>query len=291
MANKYQYKGTDITSIVQSGASTIPTNKFNGFPTYTTSNDSFSKIDTDIKYSESGQSLTSKYPITGAVTQILANTVNATIGSIQPPIWANSMKFIVASTTGDVGNEGPQGPSGSGGPQGFTGPQGHANNCPQGQKKRPRDGGPGGPGGFAGPGGAGGPGGPGGPGAYIFTSSVMGITQSTPIQYNIGNGNTVTFRVDTAAYVANRGAKGNQGAQGGRGNDGGRGNQGGQGSNNCPNSDAGGPGSRGTAGNTGNQGAAGNIGVPGNVTIPPIVGGTGNATTSQAYINVYFFKT
>ena len=291
MANKYQYKGTDISSIFKSGPSTIPTSSFNGFPTYTTSNDSFSRINVDIKYSESGQALTSKYPITGAVTQILANTVNATAGAIVPPSWANSMKFIVASTTGDVGEPGPQGSPGSAGAQGPTGPQGHANNCPQGQAKRSRDGGPGGAGGAGGPGGYGGPGGPGGPGAYIFTSSVMPITSTTPIQYNIGNANAVTFKVDTASYIANRGGKGNQGGRGGNGNNGQSGYQGGQGSNNCPNSDRGGQGAQGASGNRGDQGPSGNQGVIGNLSIPPIVGGTGNAATSQAYINVYFFKT
>ena len=291
MANKYQYKGTDISSIVKSGPSTIPTNKFNGFPTYTTSNDSFSRIDVDIKYSESGQSLTSKYPITGAVTQILANTANAVSGAIIPPSWANSMKFIVASTQGPQGARGPNGPRGNPGASGYYGPQGHANNCPQGQKKRPREGGLPGPGGPGGAGGQGGPGGAGGPGAYVFTTAAMGITSTTPIQYNIGNENAVTFNVVNTSYIANRGGVGNQGAQGVRGNDGQQGGQGQQGSNNCPNSDRGYQGGQGASGNQGAQGAAGNTGVPGNLSIPPIVGGTGNANTNQAYINVYFFKT
>ena len=293
MANKYYYKGTDINSIVKTGGSTIPTTTFNGFPPYTTSIQPYSKIDVDISYCESGQPITSKYPITGSVYNITANTDYAVQAYIPIPTWASNVKFIMSSTTGAVGAVGPKGPNGTPGNGGTPGNAGKARGCPMGNATRPRGGGGGGAGGVGGVGGPGGPGGPGGAGAFIFTSSPIPIdSQNYFLKYNIGKSNSTVLNInDNYLFTAYRGQIGGQGFSGNSGNNGTPGSPGQNGGNGCqdPGTAPGGaPGNPGTPGNTGAQGAAGN---PANVVIPPIVGGTGNAYNTTSNIDVYFFKT
>ena len=298
MADKYYYKGADINSIIQIGTKTIPTSTFSGFPPYTESSTdatikSYSKIDVDISYCESTQPITSNYNINGYVYNVTATTSEAVEKTIPIPDWANSMKFLIKSTTGLQGPNGNTGPAGAPGADGNKGTDKHANNCPMAQKKRQRNGGPGGDGGAGGAGGAGGVGGAGGAGAFVFTSSAIPInTNDSSLKCNIGNNNATVLNIGNSyRFIANKGGIGNAGTSGTPGTPGTRGTRGGDGGINCDSPGTGTPGTPGTDGTPGTPGPNGNIGNPATLDIPPIVGGTGNINNTTASIDVYFFRT
>jgi hypothetical protein len=298
MADKYYYKGADINSIIQIGTKTIPTSTFSGFPPYTESSTdatikSYSKINVDISYCESTEPITTKYNINGYVYKVAAGTTAAADIPIPIPVWANSMKFLIKSTTGAKGTDGSTGPRGDAGGDGNNGAPGHGHDCPMAQKKRPRNGGPGGAGGAGGAGGDGGVGGAGGAGAFVFTSSAIPInTNDSSLNCNIGNANATILSIgNSTRFILNAGQRGNNGQNGFKGKPGQRGNDGGNGGNRCDSPGTGTAGQNGAAGQKGDNGAAGTAGAAANVVIPPIVGGTGNVFNSTATVDVYFFKT
>jgi hypothetical protein len=297
MENKYYYKGADINSIIQIGTETIPTSTFNGFPKYTKSSTdatikSYSRINTDIQYSESTTPITTTYDINGYVYKLSATTPEATTIPIPIPDWANSMKFLIQSATGAKGADGNTGPNGDPGGNGNAGGPGHGSDCPMGQKKRPRGGGPGGAGGAGGAGGPGGTGGNGGNGVFVFTSTAFPIRTNDKLTCYIGNTTGAILDIgNSSRFIVNAGKRGNNGQPGGKGNNGQRGNDGGNGGNRCDSPGTGTPGQNGSSGNIGDTGPNGTTGSGGTVVIPPIVGGTGTVSSNLSNIDVYFFKT
>jgi len=128
------------------------------------------------------------------------------------PTWANHYQLNMFSQIGAPGNTG------------DPGSNAHANNCPMGQKKRPRSGGIGGPGGIGG-----------NAGGY-YTNYPIGFSASR-------TNNTVRLVASANSTIAypNGGTQehitlnsGAQGAQGVRGNDGGGGCQSGPGNQGAP---------------------------------------------------------
>jgi hypothetical protein len=296
MADKYYYKGIDINSIVQSGTSTIPITSFNGFPPYATSNESLSRIVTDMSYSISNTSITSDYSISAAVTTVTASNQYSSKGSVDIPSWADSMRFKINSSKGATGPSGNNGNIGAKGDKGDSGTPMTVKNCPPMSKSRPRNGGQGGEGGPGGAGGSGRPGGEGGEGGYIFVSTPIPINRTNvQLLYNIGNANETTLNIGTDyQFTVNSGSAGNNGDNGQPGNKGEPGNRGGDGAkNSCQSPGTGSPGNTGAAGNKGADGAnPGNKGAIATFSIPPtITSSTGNSSETTSKINVYFFKT
>jgi hypothetical protein len=319
--SNYNYKGTPITSIIQTidqGATLNLAQTYNTSITYVRATSEYQKITSPLNYSVNdtdliglhaapgiGENIGPAIGLSGSTASIVSES--PTSGTIDIPAWANHYKFYVHTKSGNAGSAGAAGARGIPGlpgAVGLAGQAGHAYNCSTGQAKRNRDAGPGGPGGFGGPGGPGGFGGAGGAagrGIKYFTNNYIPKPNDAGnrISYNFSENSVNVSISNSVSFTANAGTPGNsgaQGAQGAQGSQGAAGGRGNNGSNTCGgnNGSIGGQGAQGAAGAQGAQGARGTDGTQGDITVnsSDISAGTKEISTdTNNRFEIYYFTT
>ena len=117
------YKGTNINSIITTGATNVPTTAYKGFPAYNPSAQPYDKISSDLLYQISSSDITS----TSNIQAVSYKSVN-TNGSYPIPSWCNGIKFYISSAKGTAGSKGATGSKGDQGDQGDQGDNDQAKN-------------------------------------------------------------------------------------------------------------------------------------------------------------------
>lgn len=314
--SNYKIKGTGLDDYFNTGNSVINSGAYVGFPNYDPATEAYERITSNIGFTVQGTDISQLYNIKSKFVEVSTTSENK-FGALTIPTWANGAKVFIGTMQGLAGastspaangtpgaNRGPFS-AGTPGNQGPPGPGGHANSCPTGQAKRPKDGGVGGLGGAGGAAGAGASGGTGGTGGTGATGGVGGdgVRYSSPNITNLdtirGSGISYILTANTASlsssnfiYTANRGVTGNNATNpnagtpgndatgGNNGQDGQRGGQGQAGGNDCGSPGQAGQGPPGGQGAPGNNAIAGNNGTPGQNGVNGNKGANGNAIIS-----------
>lgn len=304
--SKFYYKGNDINDMITSGSTSI--SGFQGFPSFTTTNVNYDKIDAGFAnvFSDANGAIANRSIKSNSTTVTSQGTSQIAI-----PNWCNAVKVVVSSSKGAKGQPGGQGQAGGTGAKGAKGQQGGNSSCQRGQGAGGQ-GGEGGAGGSGGSGGAGGQGGEGGDGITITSNNVYVFSGTPQLSATISSGTSNVSisqgNTNVLAITSNAGQAGQAGQVGANGQGGGAGNAGnaGNGAGCCKcnsNFYQGQNGQKGTSGNTGSNGQNGNTGGNGgkgaggaagigqvsysNTTYGNIQSAT--SSSSSALVTVYFF--